>query len=315
MLDFATVDRWTAPLAEPPPSARSARYRGDDRAVPLEALPTEDAVAIRELYAMLLAFAEALAIEPTAAIAAFPLDRAFETSRMLGRSNGLSTPVRHALHDVRGGALTSFVVELQRARRRPDAARPRALHILAADRLKMMRNALLGLDDEKRERDLVPCLHAVDRLVESLTRVRTEDVSVRVECRFHGAITASCLELGALDRAALNLVNNATRHARDEDVHVTLGPTAAGDLRIVVANAVAPAQTELLAARYGEELGELFLEPFSTTGSGDGLKICVDFVAAAYGLAAPREAVSLSLVGARLVEGSFVAWLHWPSIA
>ncbi|MBS2014205.1 MAG: HAMP domain-containing histidine kinase [Deltaproteobacteria bacterium] len=302
-------------LPEPPASVRSARYRGDDQAVELAGFATEDAEGIRELYALLLAFDGKLAAAPSEAIATLDVDRILAVTRGLGRTADMPTPMRHAVHDIRGSALTSLVVEVQRVRRGRAPEDPRALHILTADHLKVMRNAILGLDDEKRDRDLVPSSHSVERLVESLKRARGETTTVSVDCTFKGAITSSCLELGALDRAVLNLVNNALRHSTEGEVCVSLDPTITGDVRIVVANRIDPAHERVLSERFGASLGDLFLETFSTTGSGDGLRICVDFAAAAYGLARSREAVALGIVGARIVEGWFVAWVHWPSVA
>lgn len=313
-------------LPKPTKSIRSLRYRGDDRAVPLSALTENDRSAVRSLYTLLSAF-EARArelleghVERAAELAA-ELDTGslIAAARALGSGRESSSEeVRRALHDVRGGALTSLLVELRRAERGEQNVK--ALHVLVSDHLKLMRNALLELDDARREADTAPRAHFAERLTESLEHVTGEGGAVRVAVQreFSGAITMSCVELGALDRASLNLVNNAVRHSASDHVGVLLLPAATEpdpDLRIVVANTVDDAQARVLQERFGVQLSRLFLESFSTTGSGAGMMICVDFVASAYGLARSEQAVRAGLVGARLEGSAFVAWLHWPAVA
>ena len=206
-------------LAVPPRSLRSIRYRGDDRAVRLSELVDADLESVKALYRTLIDLdasvtaARATAGADVVALAsAFDVDAAIAIARQIGRNATLREDVRRALHDIRGGALTSLLVELQRLRRKGtnDVAKSlRSLAVLTSDHLKIMRNAVLELDDPKREADLKPCPHAVGRLAESLGRVTAESshgpVHVDVRCAFDGAITMSCVELGALDRATLNL--------------------------------------------------------------------------------------------------------------
>jgi hypothetical protein len=128
----------------------------------------------------------------------------------------------------------------------------------------------------------------------------------------------SCVELGALDRAALNLLNNAARETAGARVDVALVPASAdehADLRIVVSNRIAPEKGRALAERFGADPGRLFVERYTTTRSGDGLAICADFVSAAYGLSRAEDAVRAGLIGATVEDGFFFAWLHWPAVA
>ncbi len=250
---------------------------------------------------------------------AFDVDAALSHARKLGVSAGLAEDLRQALHDVRGGALSSLLLEIQRARRRNGVGSIRALRILTSDHLKVMRNAVLELDDVRRVADLVPTPHAIERLEETLMQVTGDGSRGAVEVDMHrsftGVITMSCLELGALDRAALNLVNNAVRHSASGRVELALVAAANRDLRVCVANAIDPAHATALRERFGSSLDRIFLDKFSTSGSGEGLKICIDFVAAAYGLVQREDVIASRLVGALVDDGWFVAWMHWPVVA
>jgi hypothetical protein len=325
-----TFDRLTRRVRQPPRSQRSLRYRGDDVAVAMSALPAPDRDAVRKLYTTLMTFDAALpprASEPDephvaeALAKSFALDEVVDLARSIGTgAEELSEDVRHALHDVRGSALTSLVIEVQRARAR--RGQVRALRTLTSDHLKVMRNALLELDDAHRTADLEPREHSIDRLAETLARVTSVgergEVKVAIHRTFQGAITMSCLELGALDRAALNVLNNAVRHSAADRVEVALVASAnapGSDLCVCIANALDDAHARALRQRFGDEASRLFIEPYSTTGSGYGLKICVDIVASAYGLVRPADALQAGLVGVTIDDGWFIAWLHWPAVA
>jgi signal transduction histidine kinase len=308
-------------LPSPPRSQRTSRFQGEDRAVALSELPEADRDRVRAVYAALSELDRRMraGVDVREALVAFDVERVLQLARSLGHAEREpSEPVRHALHDVRGGALSSLTLMASRQLSRPDSNGARALRILAADHLKVMRNALLELDDERRAADRAHRVHLVDRLAATLERVASDRAQVHVECSFRGGVTTSCMELGALDRAALNVANNAVRHAASDTVDVWLAPIdgqTPSDLRIVVANMVEQAQARTLDSHFGGDLSRLFLEHFSTTGSGDGLNICAEFVSAAYGLPRLDDSTRLGLVGARIAGDRFVAWLHWPAVA
>jgi len=324
--DDGSFARFARIVVEPPQSARALRYRGDDRAVPLSAMTERDRTGVVSLYAILgeldaaLRASEIDTPEVASAIAdGFDVDSALAFARALGTDGNLAPDVRQTIHDVRGGALTSLLLEIQRARRRKATGGLRALRILTSDHLKVMRNAVLELDDVRRTADLRPTPHAIDRLHDTLLRVTGDGpkglVEVDVRCSFTGIITMSCVELGALDRASLNLVNNAVRHATSGRVEIALLPAGNGDLRICVANRIDAAHASVLRERFGDSLDRMFLETFSTSGSGEGTKICLDFVSAAYGIVRREEVVASQVVGAFVEDGWFVAWMHWPAVA
>jgi signal transduction histidine kinase len=325
-----TFERLTRHVRPPPRSQRSLRYRGDDVAVAVSALPARDRDAVRKLYATLMTFDAALPDpasdpdEPNVAAAlakGFALDEVVDLARSIGTgAEHVSEDVRHALHDVRGSALTSLVIEVQRARAK--RGQVRALRTLTLDHLKVMRNALLELDDAHRTADLEPREHSIDRLAETLARVTGDgargEVKVAIHRTFQGGITMSCLELGALDRAVLNVLNNAVRHSAADRVELALVASSnapGSDLCVCIANALDDAHARALRERFGDDTSRLFIEPFSTTGSGDGLKICVELVSSAYGLVRPADALEAGLVGATIDDGWFIAWMHWPAVA
>ena len=136
---------------------------------------------------------------------------------------------------------------------------------------------------------------------------------------FKGNIATSCLEFSALDRTLYNLMNNALRESASDDEAVqlfmvterdTLEPE---DVRFWIRNPLHPQQHKHLTSRFGEDLSDLFLSPFSTTGSGMGMKIVCDFVGKAYGVSAKR-AIQMGLVGIALEASHFNVWFHWPTV-
>jgi hypothetical protein len=45
------------------------------------------------------------------------------------------------------------------------------------------------------------------------------------------------------------------------------------------------------------------------------MRICADFVCNAYGLPTVEAALAEGHIGARFLDGCFVAWFHWPVAA
>jgi signal transduction histidine kinase len=200
------------------------------------------------------------------------------------------------------------------------------VHFRVRDHRKIMRGALLELDDPRRERDRSLKRHDVQLLVEKWSGARVpvegdggvREVGVRLDQRFDGSVCESCIEFTALDRVLYNLINNALRHARGGGVHVVLSAVPEGeptDLHVAVANRVAPADAAALRGRFGDDLGGLFAGGYSTTGSGLGMRICADMVGNAYGLDEPEDCVDGGYLGAVLEGDVFGAWFHWPLVA
>lgn len=314
---------------------RKRRYLGDDLCLPLSAFVAADQRRIRELYDLLeeaFALFRDLPLDPSAgAIAAASAFIRRQDVRVLiqnaqefGSESHTAAPselLAKTIHDLRGGGLTFLLFNLQIAqvKRTVSPEMIRSLFFLTRDHLKIMRNALLGLDDAKREEDLRPKLHGIDFIVEkwqnALLHGGAHEVRLEVDSRFAGSIAECCVEFGALDRILYNLINNAARHATGEKVVLTIVPLPereAVDLRFILTNAVS---AEDATALRGRDLAELFQPGVSSTGSGFGLTVVADFVANAYGLTARDRALHEEYLGARMLDGRFAAWFHWPIAA
>ena len=239
-----------------------------------------------------------------------------------------------SMHDVRGGALSALLGRLQLLDHLPrDEANLQALFVLARDQHKIMRSAVLGLDDRRRAADHLPKAHDV-RLVlqkwhESVVGPKWRERPVRlfVDCHHEGALTECCLESAALDRIFYNLANNACRHCTGERLEMAIFPVplAPGEcLRFVLSNPVSATDAAFLrgtiqagggdSADKGLSLNleSLFYPNVSSTGSGFGLTVVADFVAGAFGLADRRQALHERYVGAVLDGDTFRVWFHWP---
>ncbi|CAN5881683.1 hypothetical protein BH11MYX4_BH11MYX4_54740 [soil metagenome] len=83
------------------------------------------------------------------------------------------------------------------------------------------------------------------------------------------------------------------------------------DLRVTVANAVAPEQRAVVEATLAGNPAALH-GSFTTSGSGHGLRIVSDLVSRAYGVASTESLVSDGYVGAKVIDDAFVTWFPWP---
>ncbi len=216
---------------------------------------------------------------------------------------------------------------------------PGALNILfvqARDHLKIMRNAVVGLDEARRDADRKPKAHAMQLMLakwqESVVgpQWRERPIRMEIDCRYEGALTECCLESAAIDRIFYNLAANACRHATDERLEMVVfplpeSPGSADCLRFVLSNRISetdaawlrsPAQVggaDSVHLGTGESLFTLFEPEVSSTGSGFGLTVVADFVAGAFGLRDRAEALHERYVGAVLDGSTFRAWFHWPT--
>lgn len=228
--------------------------------------------------------------------------------------------VRQAVHDIKGGALTSLLFWLETLDPSADAAQTLSRgFFLVRDHLKIMRNCLHDLDPAGRRRDLEEKHHAVALLREkwsgAIHRVERREAQVFFHGDFDGAISSRCMEFSTLDRVLYNLINNATRHAADARVDLFVLPTPPVDprhLRFVVLNQTTPGQQALLRTRFPRSLNGLFQEGFTTVGTGVGLSICADLVGNAFGVPDPAQCLDDGYLGAAWLEDCLAAWFHWP---
>lgn len=321
-------------------SHRVDRFRGEALTARLSTLAPEDQRLARGLYEWLYAIealAGALGEHPVVRaqqlqshLAAHPVGDQVRAMQGFGRATAALAAdelLAKVAHDVRGGPLSGLLMMLQSVE--AGRSRPEDLlrvHFRVRDHRKIMRGALLELDDARRDRDRSLKRHDVQLLVEKWSGARVpvageagvREGRVRLDQAFDGCVCESCIEFTALDRVLYNLINNALRHARDGAVHVVLSAVPAespASLRVGVANRVGPTEAEALRGRFGDDLGGLFVGGYSTTGSGLGLRICADMVGNAYGLDEPDDCVDGGYVGATLRGEVFGAWFHWPLVA
>lgn len=302
---------------------RSSRYRADDQAIELGMLAPSDRELVHWMYALLRELDEIVGGEhpvmDPAPLFAFlerhPIGETVHRIRRLGTDSEIAPRVAEALHDIRGGSSTVLFAQLSRIGRVPFKSElGRSLFIATRDHMKMMRNVTKDLDPIARERDLVFRKHSLGDLAvafRTFTAQHGEDqMVVDVDCPEDAVIAESCVEFGAIDRVAYNLLNNAVRHAARPTITAWL-VRFAKDLRVVVANAVEPEQRALVAERLASDASSLFGD-FTTTGSGYGLRIVGELVAHAYGVPSVQKLTAERYVGAKIVDDSFVAWFHWP---
>lgn len=308
---------------------RVKRYKGDDLAVAMSVFTEGDRSSIGTIYAFLQKLFTILKSEGNERSRLF---RQFlkETSIAgmvdlvveLGQQSFRAQPseiLAKAIHDIRGGGLTPLLGQLELcALDIASAPSLDALFFLTRDHLKIMRNALLGLDDAQRNEDLKTKLHGTDFIVRKWNgaqlRSGEKETRLEVDCPEEVAISECCVEFGALDRILYNLLNNACRHTYGEEIQLAIFrvPEQQGlNLRFVLLNRIAPADEVRLR---NTDLQLLFRTGVSTTGSGYGLSVAAEFVAHAFGIKNPEEAVEAQYLGARLLDHRFAVWFHWPIV-
>ena len=327
---------------------RQVRYDGDGLCVRLDELAARDQTLVRDLYGRL---SELLYLIADAAstdaqkwegvqgwIDRHDLDAVIGDTREIGLASheeNHGENLAKAMHDVRGGALSSLLGRLQLfGHLRAASSALNILFVQARDHLKIMRNAVVGLDEERREADHKPKAHAMalmlDKWHESVVgpQWRERPIRMAIDCRYEGALTECCLESAAIDRIFYNLAANACRYAADERLEMVIFPVAEspgdGCLRFVLSNRVSNADAARLHAQIpaggadsvglgtGASLFALFEPGVSATGGGFGLTVVADFVAQAFGLRDRAEALHERYVGAILDGHTFRVWFHWP---
>ena len=317
---------------------RRRRYQGDDLCVRLDQFAETDRRVIESTYHFLQGIFTPLKgyhsdadgaslAQIQSLVDGLDLGERLNDVRRLGveslQSERASELLGKTVHDLRGGALSSLLGLLQLAQLVPlDQLKAHQLFFLTRDHLKIMRNALLGLDDAKRQADLLPTMHGVDLIVEKWQNaVLGEDghrAAIQVASDYLGNIAECCVEFGALDRVLYNLINNACRHTASGEVRLLIHARADGqhepeNLLFCVSNPVEREEERWLSER--GDLRALFTPGVSSTGSGLGMSVAADFVTNAYGLGSHVTALDGRYLGAQLHQREFRAWFHWPVAA
>ena len=330
------------------PNYRTMRYAGDDLCVALESLAEPDQRLLRHLYQGLTDLLYLFINEATGDDEKWRdvtlwtqrnnLDTVIDEVRALGLASYEQSPselLAKSMHDVRGGALSPLLGRLQILDRLPkNEAQLQTLFVLVRDHLKIMRNAIVGLDEERRNADRKPKVHAMKLMLEKWHQSvvgpmwRERSIQMEIDSRYDGPLTECCLESAAIDRIFYNLSVNACRYALGERLEMVVFPLDGeaddgGCLRFVLSNEVSEeeaANLRRLAAAgadsvdkgAGQSLLPLFEPTVSSTGSGFGLTVVADFVGSAFGLQSRTEALRERYVGAVLDGNVFRAWFHWP---
>ncbi len=329
------------------PNCRASRSCSDSLCISLDQLAGRDQQILRHLYASLTEFLRALTDQSTDDagkwdavsrwIGQHDLDALIDQVTELGtasRALGEDEARAKAIHDLRGGALSALLGRLQLLDRLTrDENQLKVLFVLTRDHLKIMRSALLGLDDPRRDADRRPKSHdvslALDKWQDTVVGPHWAEKPIRlhVDCRHEGALTECCLESAAIDRIFYNLVNNASRHSVSHRLDLAIFPVPAApgeSLRFVLSNDVGAGDAASLGtlAQAGgadrvdqgthQSLWALFEPEVTSTGSGFGLTVVADFVADAFGLPNRRAALRERYVGAILDRNVFRVWFHWP---
>ncbi len=329
------------------PNRRRARYLGDDVCITMDMLAVRDQTLLGRFYRILTELLFAMANpenddadkwrDVTRWMQQHPVEGLIDELQELGNASNAQSSnetMAKAIHDIRGGALSALLGRLQLLGFRPHTENElNILFVLTRDHLKIMRSAVVGLDDARREADRRPKAHSMQLMVDKWRgavvgpRAQSRSIRMFVECSFEGALTECCLESAAIDRIFYNLSNNACRHAATDrlDMVVFPVPDAAGEcLRFVLSNEVSARDAARLRSltqgspapgpetNRGSGLLPLFTPRISTTGSGFGLTVVADFVAGAFGLQDRMEALRERYVGAVLEGHTFRIWFHWP---
>lgn len=309
---------------------RFRRYCGDDLCLPLSRFTAGDQEIVRSLYRVLQRLVTILSAqsgnvlkELRKFLVEYPPNDLVDRIFPLGHATYLAAPspqLAKTIHDVRGGGLSEILSRLQLIELGVfDLDMIIALYRLTRDHMKMMRNALLELDDVTRAEDLQTQIQTTEVIVEkwhgaNLKRAGGE-LRVRVECPRTAGITECCIELGALNRIIYNMINNAARHSSSSVIRLVVFPVGENgqeNIRFVVINHLNEIEAERLAVT---DLRTLFSTGVSSTGSGYGLAVAADIVSQAYGLESARAAVEGQYLGAQLLGDELAVWFHWPSVA
>ena len=315
---------------------RKKRYHGGDQCLSLSAFTTSDQAIVRDLYEFLqtlfaLLSAHGGSSAPAADgqlgraetfLAGLDVDALVSQVRAFGPASIAANPTPHmaeTIHDLRGGGLAPLLGQLQLAELCSlGESEMRSLSFLTRDHLKIMRNALLGLDDAQREKDHTRKLHSIDFIVENWQRAVLhgelgKETRLEIHCEFRGNISECCVEFGALDRVLYNLINNACQHSAAKAIQLVILPVprvGTKDVRFALLNRISAEDEKRLA---GQPLRELFRPGVSSTGSGLGMSVAAEFVTNAYGLTGRESALDGCYLGAKLLDDRrFAAWFHWP---
>lgn len=229
-----------------------------------------------------------------------------------------SSALRRAIHDIRGGGLTSLVGYAALYGRLPEKTKQAYIEqavFIARDHAKMMRNIVLDIDVVIREADEGMKLHSIEEFVNKWNgfsfETKQKKVQVRADSTYSGFITNRCLETSAVDRILYNYINNAVRFAASDTVRMSILPVGTELTRWIIENDISETQNDWLEQNLSKDFTELFRGGLTRGGHGVGLSSCTDLVAASFGVDIDRS-LTEGYLGAKVVDQTYYAWFHWP---
>jgi hypothetical protein len=244
-----------------------------------------------------------------------------QLEHVIGAAHDITPVVRDSVrmarivHDLRGTALHQLIGLTSLWSAGASGAEGQAIAILAGDHAKLMRHAVLGLDETRRLTDSGQRLHGIENLRRRFPFLilvnNGEEVCVDITALWDGDFAMTCPEFSTVLKQLYNLLNNAARHTADRVVRMRVYPTPAEApraVRLVVANTLTSEDRVALSPAV---LAQLW-RGHTTTASGLGLVASASLVSEAFGLLGPAQAVDLGYVGSRVTDNGYIAWLHWP---
>lgn len=310
-------------------SYRSFRYDGGGFDIKLQELSVEDVSLIAQIYSALKSIYDLwlyMGGQPNYPLLRNRLEQ-FATAEFLTKVQSIgsatyaakkdSEHLHSAIHDIRGGALTSLTGYARLLPQLPDEIDfVRQAVYLARDHAKMMRNILPDLDAAVREADEGLKLHAITEFVDKwdgfIFELPNKKVTVEANSMYDGFVTSRCLETSAVDRILYNFINNAARFTADEAVKFTVFPVGEGLIRWVVENKITADQKKWLKENVGEDFSVLYKGGITRGGHGRGLANCANFVATSFGIDT-KDALEDGYLGAAIKRNVYYAWFHWPA--
>ena len=310
---------------------RSERYIGENEGITLESFSAVDRELTLRLYSLLKQSLNQIQhgidkTDPPGTLKKLESLRWKQTldafSSRFGRELIPGVPrekARQIFHDMRGSALSVAAGRVDLATAKGNDSEVSDLYSIfyaIRDHLKILRNCVVDLDPERRERDLRLDHHSAALLREKWEAFVSPGLEVEYVADFDGDISSCCLEFSSLERVLYNLVNNASRHTADGRVRFFVTTVGAGEeqnAKFALANKVKPEELRALEAHFQGDYTPLFDGGFTIGGSGVGLSVVAQIVANAYGLAHPSESGEGGYVGAAVENGEFLAWAHWPT--
>ena len=279
-------------------SHRSTRFAGEDLGVSVRQLHPMDLASVFRLYQILKGTYEIWMYMEQRLVREVLLGRLlrlFEDGfqaqlHLLGAATDSPDPlVRAALEDAKGGALAVLFDFLKdRDLERLDASELHVVLTLARDHAKMMRNALIDLDEAVREGDENPKAHSLRPILRKLTAYRP-GMQFQAGTNYEGSVSCRCLETSALDRVTYNFLSRALT-----------SDSPGGGLWVSQIN------DQLCRWAFECTVGR-FRMP-------EANELPVRAVAMAVGVT-PEEALSYAYLGSVRRAGRLWAWFHWPVYA